>query len=331
MRLAWASAIALALSFSIAHANDSSAALGAGGLTLLQSADIRMASEDLFVSRDEIRVRYSFLNESQAPITTRVAFPMPEADLDALGESDIGWPTADPINIVDFRVTVDGRAVKPALEQKAFLKGVDVTDVLVRLGAPLGYPHSNFNDRLMKLSPAAKKELTQRGLADFGGDVVRALWTVRDTFHWEQTFQPGRALKVEHAYKPVVGGSFIPAVGFFENPDVYKSDDYFKQFCIDDGTLAGIKQRLRAMEKRNGQGAMLLAYYVDYVLTTGRNWKGPIGDFKLTIDKGRADNIVSFCMSGVKKTGPTTFVVRKSNFEPDADLHVMIVETPEGN
>ena len=35
-----------------ALANDSTAALGAGGLTLPQSADVRMASEDLFVSRE---------------------------------------------------------------------------------------------------------------------------------------------------------------------------------------------------------------------------------------------------------------------------------------
>ena len=91
-----------------ASANDSTAALGAGGLTLTESADIRMASEDLSISKDLIRVRYSFVNESDKPITTRVAFPLPVVDLDALGESDVGWPTDNLKNPVDFKVTVAG-------------------------------------------------------------------------------------------------------------------------------------------------------------------------------------------------------------------------------
>ena len=64
-----------------ASANDSTAALGAGGLTLTRTEDIRMASEDLFIGKDEIRVSYSFVNESGKPITTRVAFPLPDLDM----------------------------------------------------------------------------------------------------------------------------------------------------------------------------------------------------------------------------------------------------------
>jgi hypothetical protein len=33
-------------------------------------------------------------------------------------------------------------------------------------------------------------------------------------------------------------------------------------------------------------------------------------------------------MDGVRKTGPTTFVVEKRDFEPEDDLNVLIVETP---
>lgn len=118
-------------------ANDSSATLGAGGLTLTQSADIRMVNEDLSISREFVRVRYEFVNESDAPIATRVAFPLPEADLERLTEADVGWPTENATNTVDFRVQVDGREVTPVLEEKAFLKGLEVTDVLRRLGVPI--------------------------------------------------------------------------------------------------------------------------------------------------------------------------------------------------
>ncbi len=64
------------------------------------------------------------------------------------------------------------------------------------------------------------------------------------------------------------------------------------------------------------------------MLTTGRNWKGPIGTFRLTIDKGRPDNLVSLCTEGVRKTGPTTFVVEREDFEPEDDLKLMFIESP---
>lgn len=305
---------------SSAWANDSSAALGAGGITLTQSADIRMASEDLYVSRDAIRVKYSFMNESGAPITTRVAFPLPEADMEALSESDVGWPTDDVDNVVDFHVTVDGRAVKPSLERKAFLKGVDVTDVLNRMGVPISPKAHDVAAAVNRLSKAQKQELVTRKLITASDDWTQLLWVVKNTYHWEQTFPAGRPLKVEHTYKPVVGGHFI-------SPEPLADEGYRRMFCIDEPTRKGIETRMRKQGKRD-QSTILVASVIDYVLTTGRNWKGPIGAFKLTLNKGRADNIISFCMDGVKKTGPTTFVVEKRDFEPETDLRVLIVGTP---
>ena len=313
-----------------AHANDSTAALGAGGLTLTESADIRMASEDLFISKDQIRVAYSFVNESGAPITTRVAFPLPDADMSELGDVDLNWPSDNPANILNFVVKVDGRAVPTELEQKAFFKGEDITELLRKMGAPLGYPQHGFAEKLMTLTPAAKQELTRRGMADFVGDYPHALWTVKETFHWQQTFPADRPLKVEHTYKPVVGGSFLASGEF---PESYRKSEYFRNFCIDKTTEAAIVQRLKSAGKHAGSTGLLLTWYVDYVLTTGRNWKGPIGHFRLTVDKGKPDNIVSFCANGVRKTGPTTFVSELTDFEPEKDLPVMIVEPmpPEAN
>ena len=313
-----------------AHANDSTAALGAGGLTLTESADIRMASEDLFISRQQIRVVYSFVNESGAPITTRVAFPLPDADLSQLGDVDLNWPSENPANIVNFVVRVDGHEVPAELEQKAFFKGEDITDMLRRMGAPLGYPQRAFSEKLKALPPAAKQDLTRRGMADFVGDDPHALWTVKETFHWQQTFPANRPLAVEHTYKPVVGGSFLSSSEF---PQAYRSNDFFRNFCIDRTTEAAITQRLRAAGRHTSSTGLLLTWYVDYVLTTGRNWKGPIGHFRLTIDKGKPENILSFCADRVRKAGPTRFVVEKTNFEPDKDLHIMIVEPmpPEAN
>ena len=62
------------------------------------------------------------------------------------------------------------------------------------------------------------------------------------------------------------------------------------------------------------------------MLTTGANWRSPIGSFRLVVDKGKPGNLVSFCETGIKKIGPTQFEVRHSNWKPTGDLHVLIIE-----
>jgi hypothetical protein len=326
---AWIAAAMMIGVADAALANDSTAALGAGGIVLTTSADIRMASEDLFVSKDLIRVRYQFVNEARAPITTRVAFPLPEANMQELSDIDVGWPTEKGDNVVNFRVSVDGRPVAPQLERKAFLKGQDVTAQLTRLGVPISPRPVEVTAAVQKLSAAAKGELVRLKLANITPDWVEPFWVVKNTYHWEQTFPVGRPLAVEHTYKPIAGGSFFSALGYFSDPKML--DKYYGDYCIDATTRAGLAARLKALQKRDGENAMMVQWIVDYVLTTGKNWKGPIGAFRLTLDKGKPDNIISFCMDGVRKTGPTTFVVERRNFEPEKDLSVMIFEVMPKN
>jgi len=322
-------ALAAVATCNATFANDSSAALGAGGIVLTQSADIRMAREDLSISRKLIRVRYEFVNESGAPITTRVAFPLPEANLEVLTEADVGWPTEDAKNTVDFRVKVDGRTVAPTLEEKAFLKGVDVTDVLRRHGIPISSRARDVTEVIARLPAPARAELATRGLIRESKDWVLPLWMVKNTYHWEQTFPARRPLVVEHTYKPVVGGTIIPAESFFASHDEIANDEFYKQFCIDRPTFAAMKALLKGVRRKQGEGAATIAWFVDYVLTTGKNWKGPIGRFRLTLDKERKSNVISLCMNGVRKVGPAKFVVERRDFEPDEDLRVMILTKPQ--
>ncbi|TXH69612.1 MAG: DUF4424 domain-containing protein [Thiothrix sp.] len=99
-------------SFSTALANDSTAAFGAGGLVFTKSDHIVMQEEDLRISKTNIRVAYKFFNTSDKPITTRVAFPLPEAFLDADGSS-LPYYTEETLpkdkNILKFSVTIDGK------------------------------------------------------------------------------------------------------------------------------------------------------------------------------------------------------------------------------
>jgi hypothetical protein len=65
---------------------------------------------------------------------------------------------------------------------------------------------------------------------------------------------------------------------------------------------------------------------VDHILTTANNWRGPVGRFRLTIDKGDPGNLLTLCIDGIRKTGPTTFVVKADSYVPKADLHLLVVK-----
>ena len=78
------------------------------------------------------------------------------------------------------------------------------------------------------------------------------------------------------------------------------------------------------MASRNG-GTILTEQRLEYILKTGANWLGTIGKFRLTVDKGSADNLVRFCMDGVRKVSPTQFVVEKQDFYPEKNLDILFL------
>ena len=67
---------------------------------------------------------------------------------------------------------------------------------------------------------------------------------------------------------------------------------------------------------------------MSYVLTTANNWATGIRDFRLVVDKGRADALVSFCGTNVRKISPTQFEMRATDFYPDRELEILIA-TPQ--
>lgn len=84
----------------------------------------------------------------------------------------------------------------------------------------------------------------------------------------------------------------------------------------------------RRRRSRQRKGAIpFTEQRIDYILSTGANWSGPIGNFRLVV-KGDPSNLVSFCGEGVKKIDPTQFELRKSDYVPDGDLNVLILSKP---
>lgn len=312
-----------------AHANDTSAVLGAGGLSLTTSEHIVMESEDLYLSPSEVRIRYVFRNESDRDITTTVAFPLPDIDQSAF--ATVFLPVESQENFVGFKVTADGKTIHPKLEQKAFADdGVDVTTTIEKAGLPVNAKLPGWEGKARGLPEKAWRDLVVQGLieeenpSDRSGDFT-VNWNLRATFHWEQTFPAGKAVVVDHRYEPIVGGASILA-------DEAQFKDY-ASYCLDEQGKAGIRHLLmqaRAAAKADPEEpAGIAPNEVSYVLITGANWKGPIGDFHLTIDKERPHAVLSLCMSGLNKSGPTTFDMRRRKFTPTEDIRFVVFDGPQ--
>jgi hypothetical protein len=317
-----------------ALANDSTAELAAGGLILKTTDSIEMRSEDLFISQKEVVVKYRFQNTSAAPVSTLVAFPMPDIGGEGFFESDNGLPSDDATNLLQFNTLVDGKPVKAQVEQKALVKGVDRTAWLKARGIPLAAHRPEAGKALDALGKADKDEAVRLGIAwiseyDAGKgweSHAEPAWVLKTTFYWTQVFPAGKVVEVEHRYIPAVGGSVDTIVGMSaaDNPEFQASiDAERKRYCVDQSFLTAMKTRAA---KAEGSMSGYTEKRIGYVLKTGANWAKPIGDFRLVIDKGAADNLVSFCATGVKKIAPTRFEVVKKNYTPTSDLQILILE-----
>lgn len=350
MKFSWNRSAKLALLTTLvgtgsAVANDSTATLGGGGLELTISNDIVMESEDLFLSPREVRIRYGFRNESSQDVTTRVAFPLPEVPFGPM--DNVQLPVAGKENFVDFSVMVDGQAVTPELEQRAisapvdndnaatqYPEGRDMTSVVRQTGLPLNANLPAWRSKLRDLPHDVRKRLVKEGVlfgepGDGTADDLSPQWSLRETYHWQQTFPANKLSVVEHRYKPVVGSSFF--TGDASDMQTIRST-YERPYCLDHAGIAGVQRLLekaKTATARGKSGSNVFAVETKYILKTGANWKASIGQFTMTLDKLHEDAVLSTCFDGIKKTGATTFEVQRNQFEPKNDIQFVIFRMDE--
>jgi hypothetical protein len=308
----------------LAQANDSTARLAIGGLVMTQTDVLEMRSEDLYVAPDRIEIRYVFYNRSQDDVTTIVAFPLPDVPAASQVEN-VFVPFDDAeANFVGFSTVVDGGKVPMNIEQRALAIGIDRSDILRRMNVPLGAYRPATIAALNNLSTEQLDNLHSLGLVGFsefdaGNGIVREarpIWKTQTTFYWTQTFPARQELVIEHAYTPATGASAQTMVG-----TDYSEKSYADSYCLDAPFLQAVKQTL----PKNG-AAPFMERRLEYVLTTGANWAGPIGSFRLVVDKGNVRNLVSFCGEGIRKIGPTQFAMTRKDFWPTKNLEVLFLE-----
>lgn len=294
-----------------AQANDSTGFVGTGSIQYLKNPHIEMQREDLYISQRQIRVAYSFKNNSAQDITETVLFPLPEVSAGYDGDF------ADTAGLIDsFRIWADGKAVKPQIHVRAFFetqdgKKADLTAKLKQCGlsdielmAPWTnrYDHEKVSAKIKAcLAPqAAKLKKVDDDISDF--------WSATIVYSWKQTFKAGKTTEIKHQYAPLVGGSFVYP------PQFEKGGEMDKAYCISDDlrrTLADHKRKMRFYTQ------------LGYVLTTGANWAKPIGKFTLTIER-EPGQLVSLCWDkSLRKISPTVFRAEKTDFLPKKDLDII--------
>jgi hypothetical protein len=313
---------------SAAHANDSTAELSIGGLQFVHTNDVAIESEDLRISPDHVSVRYQLTNSSAKPVTLTIAFPLPDIDLS--DAENVALPSADPVNFLDFETRIDGAPAPFRIEQRAMLGDKDVSALLDQFKLPV-IPIGRREIRLADLPEATRTKLADQGLLvpertdDKGRQHYAIAWVAKTSALRQQIFPPGREVIVEHQYRPSVGISSDTILRRFLRSNKALSSEverYRKEYCISDAFLAQLDARAG-----NGElnASMIGEQRINYVLKPGADGAAPIGSFKLTIDPGAGDRLVSFCPGRLKRTAPDALVFTAKDFTPEGDLKILII------
>ena len=154
-------------------------------------------------------------------------------------------------------------------------------------------------------------------------------WRLRTRFHWQQSFPPGQEVRVSHRYTPFTGVALLTRPAFPANGPLGRGADRqpaTRRYCVDSGTQSA----LQALGRGRRRDTTYLGTEIEYVLTTARNWAGPIGRFRLTVDKGSPDAVLSLCWRGaLRREGPTRFVFEARDWLPAEELRLAIIAVNE--
>ncbi|HUX79068.1 MAG TPA: DUF4424 family protein [Alphaproteobacteria bacterium] len=340
------------------RANDTAGAVGAGGVVFLKTPGIIMEQEDLFISSDHIKVSYIFKNNTTKDKTIDVFFPIPmQPNLSA----QISWDEEvqeeikrqenrnysshnqnqqrDEAPFSNFSVIVNGKPVPFKTENRALKDGKDITAVFQKNALPLS-PILASCSYPMEREEENKKcgeriELYKKlGLMTPEG---QPLWQKQVNYHWTQTFPAGKEVKIEHSYRPARG--FI----FFVPNNTRPPEEVLIQQLIPSGAWLSqsypdrpfggksdliswlIQQFRRASSSTNPSHGMIWIYEVDYILSTGANWEGPIKNFTLTIEYPKGGIVSSgwpIDREKVKAINSNQLQLHQKNFKPEGDLKI---------
>lgn len=278
-----------------------------------------MTVERLEVHLSIYSVRLAYVFKSPEHQTVHFSFALPEMPVDAnpdiaaLDEnSEAAGLAADiaPANYLYLSVNVNGQ--KPVLggHGRALLGGKDVTRQLLDAGVPL---LSGPDEKPMwrHLPPQVQTKLEGRGL--ISGDTAQ--WTYQADFEWDQSFEPGET-RVEVSYAPLA--DYWSDINLDSFPEIASDGSATRAYCIDDA----VRRKFLSGEH------YYELYTVTHLAALAGGWRGPVGHYRLMVDKGATANFVAFCPQAAKKISPTTFEWAATNYTQGSKIGVMFFSDP---
>lgn len=335
-----------ALSAGMAGANESLAELPLGGLALPLAGAPAVATEsmDVRVTPETVVVAYRFVNRGEQPAVATLAFRFPELDFSD-PDASYAIPGTDPTNFIGLSARVAGKPVRFGFTQTAMLNGRDVSAQIRRSKLPL-VPVARFQSDLAAMPLDARDRLVEQGLVieagtdQNGNALLFPGWTVRTSAGYRYSFPPGQPVDVEIRYRTSVGISpdTVLRRPLRNEPALAVEVRRLREsYCVDNGFLAGLDKITAAAVAASAAApvdpgtapgdanvANLRERRIVFALQ-GNAGAGPIPAFRMVVDKGRADRLVSFCLDNLKRISPTAFEMRATDFTPDRDLRILLV------
>lgn len=350
-------ALFFALCLSIFQANrtfadDTVVGLSAGGLEFRTTDKVSMVKELLTISPTVIDARYTFRNTTDQPVELMVAFPLPVIDFSKINPHGpyINIPNSHSANFVEFKTTVDGRAVSTLTETKALIGDKDISAELKKAGIRFWIPgygtdyglrtHETQADlsidstkQVRALPKNVQQHLINMGALKSGPPEDDAYpfpnWRLVTLYYWTQTFPVGTDVIIHHAYQPISTTSEGFNIQSYDektmqrlplelignaNARYPKNAESLQQYCMTDQFFAAAKTK-----------TAFKTYSIDFILKTANAWHKPIGEFTLVLQTDDPQNLVSICMDGMKQTSSTSFEITKHRFAPTEDLKVFFL------
>jgi hypothetical protein len=283
--------------------------IAAGGLIFSGNLNLRIDEQDVTLAADSVQVNYVIRNATSSDHTITIGFPFADLDGSVSPQSQAELTLNNSTNYMDAVFAVDGRRPDYAIEQRAVAVGLDATKAITDAGLPLFPFAADMEQRLAELSPAVRSDLAIRGVLKIDDDVITPAWTLKTTAYWRQVFPAGQTFALGLAYKPIVGRNAFSSGAL---------QPLRKSVCID----AIAEQSILRLAS---EGAPLSMVMIGYAAHSGSEALGPVGRFRLTVEKPEPRSIAASCRPGLNKTGPTTSDWVGQSYHTDEEFRFLFV------
>ena len=313
---------------SSAQAQESLLELTHRGLDLSKlDASIHVDALDIRIDPNATLVKYKLTNTGSADVKLALALPFPVLDF---SDPDVAYaiPGEDPVNFMGMTARLDGKAVSFSFSQIADLNGKNVSQTLRKANIGL-VPVGHFQNQLAALTPEAREALENAGLlvqsgTDQDGNALYfPSWNVRTSATRTSTLAASKSTDVEIRVRTSLGSSPDTMLRrkLRSNPNLASElDRYKKTYCIDEGFYQGL-DKVASTGEANTTKIRERRMAFDF----GSGAAASIPDVHITLDKGRPDRLISFCLDNIKRIGPTTFEMRASDYAPTGELKVLLL------